>query len=343
MLKIGDLAKAFNITIKSIRFYEKKDLLTPAEVDQWTGYRYYNDESVKKLSQILYLKSLGFSLKEISSLNEEQIKEKTINIKNQIKNLQKNLTEIDSIHKNEKGEFIMKSFINDEKAIGKWQKVAVVKNKEEYFKGKAKNSEVFPFDTLYLMENGQEYWVVSWTKGYINIKGVQNPYEIEEDLMFVGIVDRKTSEVNDYAIYKKIDSKRYTPEEFAIKDNIDVSFINDKKVIGFWEGCDFVRDIKSFNPNKKFWKDTLWLSKLAFAPNGEVIFTRTNILSYNYGRFSSVLYSWTKNYIINKDVSTKSKYQIKTIGGSEYLFMEWKSGDYTYGGKINHYYVFKRV
>lgn len=102
MLKIGDLAKFFNITIKSIRFYEKKQLLIPAEVDEWTGYRYYNDENIKKLSQILYLKSLGFSLKEIASLNEEQIKEKTINIQNQIRNLQKNLTEIDSIYKNEK-------------------------------------------------------------------------------------------------------------------------------------------------------------------------------------------------------------------------------------------------
>lgn len=158
----------------------------------------------------------------------------------------------------------MKSFINDENAIGKWQKVAVVKNKKEYFKGNAKDSNVFPFDTLYLMEKGQEYWVISWTKGYINIKGVQNPYEIENDLMFVGIVDRKNGKIDDYAVYKKIDSKRYTPEEIVIKDNIDVQFIKDKKVIGFWESCDFVRDIKSFNPNKKFWNDPLFLSKLAF-------------------------------------------------------------------------------
>lgn len=42
-------------------------------------------------------------------------------------------------------------------------------------------------------------------------------------------------------------------------------------------------------------------------------------------------------------MSTKSKYQIETINEVEYLFMEWKSGDYTYGGKVPSYYVFKKI
>lgn len=343
MLKIGDLARAFNVTVKSLRFYEKKLLLTPAEVDQWTGYRYYNDENIKRLSQILYLKSLGFSLKEIGNLNEDQIKEKTVNIKNQIEKLRKNLFDINSLSKNEKGEFIMKNFVNDERAIGKWQKVAVVKNKEEYFKGTARNSDIFPFDTLYLMENGQEYWVVSWTKGYVNIKGVQNPYEIEGDLMFLGVVDRKTSEINDYVVYKKLDNKRYKPKDFEIKDDLDMLFVMDKKVIGFWQSCDFVPDIKIFNPDKKYWKESLFVLKLAFSPDGEVVVKYKRLYPEPYDRNTFSVNSWTKNYILSKEMSTKSKYQIKTIDGKEYLFMEWKSGDYKYAGKIKGYYVFKKM
>lgn len=33
----------------------------------------------------------------------------------------------------------------------------------------------------------------------------------------------------------------------------------------------------------------------------------------------------------------------ETIGGRDYLFMEWKSGDYLYGGAEPGYYVFARV
>lgn len=40
MIKIGDFAKIFNISIKTVRFYEEKGLITPAFVDIYSGYRY---------------------------------------------------------------------------------------------------------------------------------------------------------------------------------------------------------------------------------------------------------------------------------------------------------------
>ena len=61
MLKIGEFAKLFNVTIKTIRFYEEKELLQPCYIDKYSGYRYYNGENIKQMNEILYLKKLGFS------------------------------------------------------------------------------------------------------------------------------------------------------------------------------------------------------------------------------------------------------------------------------------------
>ena len=76
MLKIGEFAKLFNVTIKTIRFYEEKKLLKPCYIDKYSGYRYYNEENIKQMNEILYLKKLGFSLDEIKKYDEKLIKTK---------------------------------------------------------------------------------------------------------------------------------------------------------------------------------------------------------------------------------------------------------------------------
>jgi len=336
MIRIGDFAKICDTTVKAIRFYEKKKLLVPAEVDRWTGYRYYDEANVKRLSEILYLKGIGFSLKEILNLDERQIKQKTQNLKLQMQKIRESLIKIDSIHKNKEGDFIMKTFINDEQAIGKWEKVAVVKNKGEFYSGKVKDDkEIFPFKELYLMRNGEEYWVISWTKGFINIKDISNPYEIDDNIMFVGVVDRKDGKVYQYAVYKKLDSKEYNPEDIRIKDNVKIPFIVDKKAVGFWKVYDFINKPESFNPEKKQWQYGEFIFKsMSLAPDGEAIF------NYNDGGIASQ--KWAKNFIINLDLETVSKYVIKRIADKNYLIMEWKSGDYMFAGKINGYYVFEQ-
>lgn len=37
MIKIGELSKLTNISVKTIRFYEEEGLITPVEVDRWTS------------------------------------------------------------------------------------------------------------------------------------------------------------------------------------------------------------------------------------------------------------------------------------------------------------------
>lgn len=62
MIKIGDFAKMFDVSIKTVRFYEQKGLLKPCFIDVYSGYRYYNEKNIEEMTVILNLKDLGFSL-----------------------------------------------------------------------------------------------------------------------------------------------------------------------------------------------------------------------------------------------------------------------------------------
>lgn len=69
--KIGEFSKLCQVTVKTLRHYEEIGLLTPVEVDEWTGYRYYDIAQFRQMNRIVYLKQLGFSLEEIAGLFEE--------------------------------------------------------------------------------------------------------------------------------------------------------------------------------------------------------------------------------------------------------------------------------
>ena len=58
------------VTVKTLRHYEQKGLLHPSEVDEWTGYRYYNIAQMQRLNTIRGLQRQGFTLEEIKELLE---------------------------------------------------------------------------------------------------------------------------------------------------------------------------------------------------------------------------------------------------------------------------------
>jgi len=76
MLSRGQVAKATELNIETIRFYEKKGLIKePAR--SLNGYRQYSQEDISRLRFIKRAKELGFSLKEITdllNLNQDAVK-----------------------------------------------------------------------------------------------------------------------------------------------------------------------------------------------------------------------------------------------------------------------------
>lgn len=64
---IGTLSKETGIGIETIRFYERLGLIVPVG-HKSSGYRIFDDSSLKALGFIKHAKELGFSLSEIQEL-----------------------------------------------------------------------------------------------------------------------------------------------------------------------------------------------------------------------------------------------------------------------------------
>lgn len=73
LMRIGEVAAFFNVSVKAMRIYEKMGILKPVKVDEKTGYRYYSADQIKQLDALLELRELGFSLAEIRDLLENGI------------------------------------------------------------------------------------------------------------------------------------------------------------------------------------------------------------------------------------------------------------------------------
>ncbi|MGF0031921.1 MerR family transcriptional regulator [Bariatricus sp. SGI.154] len=63
----GEFARMAQVTLRTIRYYDKQDILKPSFVSE-AGARFYTDEDLARLQQILLLKYLGFSLDDIREM-----------------------------------------------------------------------------------------------------------------------------------------------------------------------------------------------------------------------------------------------------------------------------------
>ena len=63
----GEFARMAHVTLRTIRYYDKQNILKPSYVTE-SGARFYTDEDFARLSQILLLKYLGFSLDDIREM-----------------------------------------------------------------------------------------------------------------------------------------------------------------------------------------------------------------------------------------------------------------------------------
>ncbi|MHB1485421.1 MAG: MerR family transcriptional regulator [Saccharofermentanales bacterium] len=108
LMKIGEIAAFFDVSVKALRMYEKMGIIMPAKIDESTGYRYYNTSHFQKINLLLELKSLGFSLLEIKetmsgNMTQEQfitaLTNKKIVWQNLISVTENKIDAIDSISK----------------------------------------------------------------------------------------------------------------------------------------------------------------------------------------------------------------------------------------------------
>ncbi len=243
-------------------------------------------------------------------------------------------------------------FENDPEAIGKWEMIDIVPSEEQFLYNHGKCGHRAWLHELYFLENGESYWAVDgWTKGWLYTCGeypqrkCKNRYTIKRQeghiLMFLEMkhyLDGKgiSSGMPEIWVYEKKSGKAFHSTDIRLRDNIDYPFIPDECVIGTWKVRDFyVNKPDTLSPDMQNWpKENLFFLQVEFSTDGKCIHTTKN---------GSSMLSWTKGLLLDKHSETASAYEIKIFDGKEYLFIEWKSGDYTFGGGRIYWYIFTKA
>ena len=107
MLRIGEFSALSQISIYMLRHYDEIGLLTPENIDRFTGYRYYSETQLPIANKIRALKSMGLSLpliKEILTNYAEDYELKTY-------------LETQAVHQKEKIDLMQRQLTLDRKSV----------------------------------------------------------------------------------------------------------------------------------------------------------------------------------------------------------------------------------
>ena len=67
-MQIKEFAEFAGVSVRTLHYYDEIGLLRPFDVDKATGYRFYNEESLLRMQEILFYRELDFSLKSIGEI-----------------------------------------------------------------------------------------------------------------------------------------------------------------------------------------------------------------------------------------------------------------------------------
>jgi len=75
----GEMAKLCNVSVRTVQYYDTKDMLPPSDLTEG-GRRIYNNDDLRKLQLICVLKSIGLSLNAIKDVLESELSGKILTI-----------------------------------------------------------------------------------------------------------------------------------------------------------------------------------------------------------------------------------------------------------------------
>ena len=117
-MQIKEFAEFTGVSVRTLHYYDEIGLLTPAFVDKSTGYRFYDENSLIRMQEILFYRELDFSLKSIGEIlsSPNYDKNKALKEQKHLLTLKKERLErlISAIDGAVKGEIVMKAFDNSE-------------------------------------------------------------------------------------------------------------------------------------------------------------------------------------------------------------------------------------
>ena len=117
-MQIKEFANFTGVSVRTLHYYDQIGLLKPAEVDEHSGYRFYDEQSLLRMQEILFYRELDFPLKSIKEIlsSPGYDKEKALQEQKNLLILKKERLErlILAIDGATKGECVMKAFDSSE-------------------------------------------------------------------------------------------------------------------------------------------------------------------------------------------------------------------------------------
>ena len=148
-MQIKEFSRFTGVSVRTLHYYDEIGLLQPAQVDRTTGYRFYDEQSLLRMQEILFYRELDFPLKSIEEILSSPNYDKTQALKEQKKllilkkeRLERLISAVDSAMK---GENVMKAFDNTEfenykaEAQEKWGSTDAYREHQEKTKGYSKD------------------------------------------------------------------------------------------------------------------------------------------------------------------------------------------------------------
>lgn len=67
-MTIKEFARLCGCNPQTLRYYDRVELLKPVKVDEWSGYRFYDEEQALTFIKIKNLQIAGFTIDEVKGL-----------------------------------------------------------------------------------------------------------------------------------------------------------------------------------------------------------------------------------------------------------------------------------
>lgn len=82
-MQIKEFAKLTGVTVRTLHYYDEIGLLKPSSVDEQNGYRFYDENCLERMQEILFYRELDFPLKEIRTILSSPEYDKNMALKGQ--------------------------------------------------------------------------------------------------------------------------------------------------------------------------------------------------------------------------------------------------------------------
>lgn len=262
MFSIGKFSKLTGVSSKTLIWYDKVGILKPARVDINNGYRYYDDENLKKLVNIKFLQTMGFTVKEIVNFSKEIIENKINQLEEEMRFISFNIYLLKNKREDKMRNDEMSIFDVETKVIqGKWRYLKSstdFKDIIDIYK-KAKEDENLP--KYLFFGKGNFATDLNETFGYTeNCFSLTDKRNNKKDFWFFIVnykdtlvlyekpksSDRENKKIA-FHIYDRVNSNNYTTQDIQylfnkkLNKQLNMTKFN-KNFVGFWKIYDEIKE-----------------------------------------------------------------------------------------------------